>query len=328
MTFGTRKRAAARNAARASVSLVALLAVAALVSAAVPVAPAAAQQPARPAAPANAAGGGPPADPAGGANVPATSGPAAPAGGTPSPASADVSQRPSVGGYLGAHLPDYTLFLPPPPVAGSPLAAADAAIFRETRKLVNGPRWQLAANDDKIGHKALLGDFGCATGLDLAAVDAPALSRVLTRSRADIFALVRVAKDAYKRPRPYVELEGPLCVVPTDALTASGSYPSGHAATAWVYALLLAEIDSEHADAILLRGRAFGESRVVCGVHYASDIEAGRLTATALVAELHGAPQFETDIASARAELFSLRGRGQTAPAACEKEDTSLATPW
>jgi acid phosphatase (class A) len=111
-------------------------------------------------------------------------------------------------------------------------------------------------------------------------------------------------------------------------LAASGSYPSGHAAAGWLYALLLAEIDTEHADAIIRRGRAFGESRVVCGVHYLSDIEGGRLTASALAAELHGAPQFETDVASARAELFSLRGRAQPAPAACERENANLATPW
>jgi acid phosphatase (class A) len=256
------------------------------------------------------------------------SAPPAPGGGT-APAPAEVSRRPALGGYLaGQHPPDHRAFLPPPPAPGSPLATADVAIFEATRKLENGPRWQLAASDDQVNHKALLGDFGCAIGLDLSAVDVPAVSRVLIRSTADLFPLVGAAKDAYKRPRPYVEHEGPVCIVPTEELTASGSYPSGHSAAGWLYALLLAEIDGEHADAILRRGRAFGESRVVCGVHYVSDIEGGRLTASALVAELHGAPQFETDVASARAEVFSLRGRAQPAPAACEREDANLATPW
>jgi acid phosphatase (class A) len=305
MTFAKSKRAAARIAARANAPLVALVAVVSLVSATLSIAPAAAQQPARSAAPAT------------------------PAGGDAAPPPAEVSRRPALGGYLGPRrLPDHRMFLPPPPAVGSTLAAADVAIFEQTRKLENGARWQLAASDNQINHKALLADFGCAVGLDLSAVDAPALSRVLIRSRADLFPLVGAAKDAYKRPRPYVDQQAPLCIVPTDELTASGSYPSGHAATGWLYALLLAEVDTEHADAILRRGRAFGESRVVCGVHYVSDIEAGWLTASALVAELHGAPQFETDIASARAELFSLRGRTQPAAAACESENASLATPW
>ena len=289
----------------ASASFVAWLAVAPL--AMVSIAPAAAQPPARSTAPA--------------AGTPASAGAAA-------PAPAEVSRRPALGGYLGTdHPPDQRVFLPPPPAPGSPVGVADVAIFEQTRKLENSPRWQLAASDDRINHKAVLADFGCAVGLDLSVIDVPALSRVLIRSMADLFPLVNAAKDAYKRPRPYAEHEGPVCIVPSEELTASGSYPSGHAAAGWLYALLLAEVDTGHADAIIRRGRAFGESRVVCGVHYLSDIEGGRLIASALVAELHGAPQFETDVASARAELFSLRGRAQPA-AACERDNANLATPW
>jgi acid phosphatase (class A) len=257
---------------------------------------------------------------------PVATGGAAATGGAP--ATSEVSRRPALGGYLGEQrLPDYRLILPPPPAAGSPLAAADAAIFDETRKLENGPRWQLAQNDDRIDLKALLVDFGCSTGVDLSSVDAPALTRVLVRSSADLFPLVGAAKDAYKRPRPFAEREGAICVMPSEDLAASPAYPSGHAATGWLYALLLAEIDPSHADAIVQRGRAFGESRVVCGVRYYSDIEGGRILASALVAALHGAPEFETDIASARAEMFSLRGKPPAA-AACESEKANLATPW
>jgi acid phosphatase (class A) len=245
------------------------------------------------------------------------------------PATSEVSRRPPLGGYLGEQrLPDYRLFLPPPPAAGTPLAVADAAIFEETRKLENSPRWQLAANDDRINLKALLADFGCSAGADFSSVDAPALTRVLVRSSADLFPLIGAAKDAYKRPRPFADHEGPICVMPSEELTASPAYPSGHAATGWLYALLLAEIDPSHADAIMQRGRAYGESRVVCGVHYYTDIEGGRITASALVAALHGAPEFETDIASARAEVFSLRGKVQPAAAACESEKANLVTPW
>jgi acid phosphatase (class A) len=296
----------------ASVRLFATLAASALIAAAL-VARVDAQQPAQHPQPSRAVPTKPPA----------------PAGAGGAPATAEVSRRPTFGGYLGEQrLPDFRVFLPPPPAAGSPLAVADAAIFDETRKLENGPRWQLAASDDRINLKALLEDFGCSAGLDLASADAPAITRVLARSAADLFPLIGTAKDAFKRPRPFVEREGPTCVVPSDELTESPSYPSGHSATGWLYALLLAEIDPAHADAIVQRGRAYGESRVVCGVHYYSDIEGGRMTASALVAALHGAPEFETDIASARAELFSLRGRAQPASAACASEKANLATPW
>ncbi len=133
---------------------------------------------------------------------------------------------------------------------------------------------------------------------------------MLVRSSADLFPLIGAAKDAYQAPAPVpTSMRARSASCRRRSSRASPSYPSGHAANGWLYALLLAEIDPSHADAIVQRGRAYGESRVVCGVHYYTDIEGGRMTATALVAALHGTPEFETDIASARAEMFSLRGK-------------------
>src|SRR5690606_38014770 len=96
--------------------------------------------------------------------------------------------------------------------------------------------------------------------------------------------------------------EGPTCVETSEAFAASGSYPSGHSAVGWLYALVLAEVDPEHAAAIIARGRAYGESRVVCGVHFVSDVDAGRLASSAVFAALAGNAEFQADIASAREE--------------------------
>lgn len=233
-------------------------------------------------------------------------------------------------GYLSAEQrPDHKAFLPPPPEVGSPLGKADVAIFEETRALANGPRWQLATSDDRIGGQ-MLSNFSCAVGLDFAAVETPALARVIQRAGADLFPLVGAAKDLYQRPRPFVTEEGPVCITPSESFAKSGSYPSGHSASGWLHALLLAEVDPDNAAAIVNRGRAFGESRVVCGVHYLSDVEAGRLTATALVAALHGNAEFEADMDAARAELAALRSSSAAKPdgAACAATQPSLATPW
>lgn len=249
----------------------------------------------------------------------------------PAPAVSNMSPRPRAAGYLGEQrLPDHRVFLPPPPAPSSAREKADVAIFRETRALEGGPRWQLAAKDDRVSEDALLGAFSCAAGLDLAAAEAPALERVIARSRADLFFLVSASKDLYQRPRPFLTEQGPLCVTPSEALRRQGSYPSGHTASSWLHALLLAEVDSAHAAAIVARGRAFGESRVVCGVHYLSDIEGARLLATALVAALHGEPEFDADIAAAREEVAALRASGSEKPASqsCESERALLATPW
>ena len=48
-------------------------------------------------------------------------------------------------------------------------------------------------------------------------------------------------------------------------------------------------------------------------MHYASDIEAGRTLASAMVARLHGDPQFQADMKKARSEI----ARAKTAPSGC-----------
>ncbi len=241
-----------------------------------------------------------------------------------------VSRPPVVSGYLKPEQrPDHTVYLPAPPAPESVLGAADMAVYRATRALEGSARWQLAAHDADIAQRDLFRDFKCSLGVDLGAAQAPAVTRLLTRASADLFPLIGASKDYYKRPRPYLVENLPLCVVPSEELTRGGSYPSGHSAAGWLYALLLAETAPDHAAAILGRGRAYGESRVVCGVHYLSDVEGGRTLATALVAALNGGAEFAADLTAARKEIGALRANAARADAAaCTNEASELKTPW
>ena len=85
--------------------------------------------------------------------------------------------------------------------------------------------------------------------------------------------------------------------------------------------LILAELAPDRASQVLGRARSIGDSRVVCGVHYLSDIEAGRTTGAALVATLHGDAAFRADMERARAELAALRAGAHGAPADCAVQD-------
>jgi acid phosphatase (class A) len=243
-------------------------------------------------------------------------------------ASPSAPPRARLPGYLGERVPDHEVFLPAPPAVDSPAGVADVTIFHRTRALEGGQRWQLAVGDDRLGSRKVLGDFGCAAGVDFAAIESPALARVLSRAGTDLGVMIGAAKEHHARPRPFVTEQGPICVEVSPGFAASGSYPSGHSASAWLYALLLAEVDSEHAAVIVARGRAFGESRVVCGVHYASDVEAGRITATALVAALHGNADFDADMAAARSEIANARPTAPRPDATSCPAPSALASPW
>lgn len=71
--------------------------------------------------------------------------------------------------------------------------------------------------------------------------------------------------------------------------------------------MLLTKLAPDRATPILARGRAFGESRIVCGVHNASAVEAGRLSATVTLATMDQTSDFKDDLAAAQAEIAALR---------------------
>jgi acid phosphatase (class A) len=86
------------------------------------------------------------------------------------------------------------------------------------------------------------------------------------------------------------------------ALRKNGSYPSGHTILGWSSALLLSEINPDRADTILARGYMYGESRVIVGAHWQSDVDAGRLAASAAYARLHTSDRFLEQMRRARLE--------------------------
>jgi acid phosphatase (class A) len=219
------------------------------------------------------------------------------------------------GGYLAPEVsPDTLRILPPPPAADSPRDKADRSVFLQTRPLKDGPRWTLAQND--IDQGALLKDMACALGVELTPANAPRLTALLRRINPDVRRAVDRPKNAYGRKRPYLVEHGPICAPETPDLASSPDYPSGHSTWGWTVGLILAELAPDRATDILVRARAYGESRVVCGVHSATAVEAGRTNASALVAALHGDPAFRADLEAARAEVAAARRAGPSPEAA------------
>lgn len=86
------------------------------------------------------------------------------------------------------------------------------------------------------------------------------------------------------------------------------SYPSGHSTYGTYVALLLAEMVPEKRDQLLARGREYGYSRVINGVHFPTDVEAGRIAATVMVVLMLQNPHFRADLAEAKAELRRVLG--------------------
>ncbi len=232
------------------------------------------------------------------------------------------AERPK--GYLAPGEFDVTHIVEPAPRPGDPRYETDRAIFRATRKLVGSPRWTLATNDIDYSPLAMLRDFSCAADVVMTPQNAPKLTALLLRAETDTASRSGIAKGFYKRERPYMIDRGKTCQPPAElydrqAHHASYDYPSGHATLGWTLALILSSLEPDRAQPILQRGRAFGESRFVCGVHNESAVEAGMLSASATMTVVETKPEYQADLAGARAELDALRASGQR-PTGCDAE--------
>jgi acid phosphatase (class A) len=229
-----------------------------------------------------------------------------------------------VAGYLQpAQLPDSSVLLPGPPAMGSPGQAADEAIHRATRKLRDTPRWELAKGDADLKFPRAAGIFQCALGVAISEQSTPYLYNLLQRMRMDSGRATSKAKNVYRRQRPQAVTGDVAC---EGRGQSSDSYPSGHGSIGWAWALALAEIAPDRADAILARGLEHGNNRVACGMHWMSDVEAGRLVGAATLARLHAEPTFVAQLAQAKREIEAARAQSKP-PQGCEEEARALAIP-
>lgn len=230
-------------------------------------------------------------------------------------------------GYLAAdQYPDSLALLPAPPAPGSAAAQADQAAFENTRALAQGPRGVLARKDANLSFPASANAFACTTGFEFDPQLTPHLTTLMRRSFADAGLSTYKAKLFYQRQRPFVVNNSGTCT-PDDepALRKDGSYPSGHTAIGWAWALVLTGLMPERTDALLARGYAFGQSRVICGAHWQSDVDNGRVVAAAAVARLQADPVYQAQWKRAAAEVAALRQAAPPLTRDCAAEAQALA---
>ena len=214
-------------------------------------------------------------------------------------------------GYLTREmLPDSAGLLPPPPALGSAGLTLDLEVARAALSMRDSARWTLAAMDADLTFPNAAGTFSCALGAPVTEQDTPHLYQMLRRVLADASYATSAAKAKYQRARPFALDGQPICTPNIDkAIRTEPSYPSAHTSIGWAWALVLAEASPNQSDAILARGLAFGQSRLVCNLHWESDVIEGRTIGAATVARLHADPAFLADLAAAKDELAAVRAR-------------------
>lgn len=118
-----------------------------------------------------------------------------------------------------------------------------------------------------------LGVYAEALGRPVEPSRYPLTVALLDKAGNAIWPVTDGVKKHYLRARPFI---ADVRVQPVIEREASPSYPSGHATRGLFFAMVLAELVPDRREALLAQGRLIGVDRVIGGVHYPSDIEAGQ----------------------------------------------------
>ncbi len=209
--------------------------------------------------------------------------------------------------FTADEMPNGVVFLPAPPDTTSLMFIGDYTMYMWGKTIRNTERGQEAIDHVVTSVSDMAAFFSKPFGMTISKETTPAIYKMLLKAIPTIYLSVIHPKETYMRKRPFVRLNE-TTPIPQHEESArnSGSYPSGHAIRGWGMALLLAEINPAAQDVLLKLGYEWGESRVIVGYHWQTDVDAAITLASASYARLHTSQEFLDDMAKAREEYARL----------------------
>lgn len=214
------------------------------------------------------------------------------------PGAANVmsARRAGAPGFIRLETLPFSALLPAPPATDSIAAAADL----ETVLQVQGARtaeqveWaKRVEKDDVFFNRDVIGPWFQAEKL-------PATAALFKALASDLRAVDAASKQPFGRPRPYqIDARVKPCV----GRPTSSSYPSGSALQAFVWAHLLAEMIPAKREVLFARAERAAWGRVIGGVHFPTDIIAGRRLAEPFIAACRQNDAFRKMCEAARREI-------------------------
>ena len=217
--------------------------------------------------------------------------------------------------FTKAELPDMTKILPPFPTFESARFVADQSQHLWGKLMRQDEARAAQAQSDAVySMQTVIDAYSPLFGLEITKEGTPEIYSIVQDVLASCDSIYSGAKAKFNRQRPYAYYnEGTLIPEKEEKHRYEGSYPSGHTVFFWTSALLLSDINqtNEAMEKLLARGYEFGQSRVIAGYHWQSDVDAGRMAGSVLYQLIRSHERFVEQLTKARAE-FKEKTKGAT----------------
>lgn len=218
------------------------------------------------------------------------------------------AERPEGVFFPVEQMPDLLKVIPAPPAEGSEAFASDVKRYEWGKaQRQDSARAAIAKIDARWTMDSVLVSYSDAFGLEITPEGTPAIFACVRDGANTISQTRKAPKQFYHRIRPFEYFNEPMLSIWEEPyLRGEGSYPSGHTLQAWSIALVLAEINPDAAEALFARAWTAGESRVIVGAHWQSDVDVSRPAASIGFAKLQTSKPFLRQLRKARREYSRL----------------------
>lgn len=194
--------------------------------------------------------------------------------------------------YTREEAPHLENVLPNPPELSDVRFADDWNKYLWGKSIRDTERGKQAVEDAMIGAEYFMKRFSAVMDCTLTPENNPILYQLLLKTHRTEGQAGASAKAYFKRVRPYQQFKEPTAVPTHENPTDFTSYPSGHTHISWAVGMILTAIDPDHTEEIMKVAYELGQSRVIVGFHYQSDVDAGRLAGSITFARLCAMPEF------------------------------------
>ena len=208
-------------------------------------------------------------------------------------------------------LPDLIKCLPAPPAFDSPEFANDLVRYAWGKQQRTDPERAAITKSDAVWDPidTLFHLLSEPFGLEVTAENTPEIYTLLLTSLKTTDPMRVAPKAYYHRKRPFEYLDDAMLTGEEAQLSGEGSYPSGHTMRGQTCALLMSQIAPERTEALISRAYIYGESRVIAGAHWQSDVDASRVAASIAFCALQGCEDFQEQMTKAQQEYKEKTGQ-------------------